>query len=124
MNMQRPRDHDLMVTAARLVGIGHSYVAAADAVGRDESTIRRWSKLPAFQAERERAREESIDPSPRRVLIDALSATKDNGSPDWNARLRAAEHLLELEGKAAPASEQETVLAGLSPSARALLGFS
>jgi hypothetical protein len=69
--MQRPRDHDLMVTAARLVGIGHSYVAAARAVGRDESTIRRWSNLPAFQAERERAREESIDPSPRRVLIDA-----------------------------------------------------
>jgi len=121
--MQRPRDHDLMVTAARLVGIGHSYVAAARAVGRDESTIRRWSKLPAFQAERERAREESIDPSPRRVLIDALSATKDNGSPDWNARLRAAERLLELEGKSAPASEQETVLAGLSPSARAALGL-
>jgi hypothetical protein len=65
--MQRPRDHDLMVTAARLVGIGHTYVAAGGAVGRDESTIRRWSKLPAFEAERQRAREESIAsfPAPR-----------------------------------------------------------
>ena len=112
-----------MVTAAQLVGIGHSYVAAVDAVGRDESTIRRWSKPPALQAERQQAREESIDPSPRRVLLDALSTTKDNGSPDWNARLRAAEHLLELEGKAAPTSEQETVLAGLSPAAHAQLGL-
>ena len=121
--MQKPRDHDLMVTAARLVGIGHSYVAAADAVDRDESTIRRWSKLPAFQAERERAREESIDPSPRRVLIDALSATKDNGSPDWNARLRAAEHLLELEAHSRPQSDPGAELAGLGPAARAALGL-
>ncbi len=121
--MQKPRDHDLMLTAARLVGIGHTYVAAGRAVSRDESTIRRWSKLSAFQAERERAREESVDPSPRRVLIDALTATKDNGSPDWNARLRAAGHLLELEAQPPSPDEQDSVVAALSPVARARLGI-
>ena len=96
-----------MVIAARLVGSGHTYVAAARAVKRDESTIRRWAKLPRFQAEREPALAE-IAGTPRAVFLDALAARKDDGV-DWPSRIRAAERLLELEG--AQPAEQEYDLA-------------
>jgi len=94
--MQQPRDLDLMLTAARLVGSGHTYVAAARVVKRDESTIRRWAKLPLFQAEREQALA-GIAGTPRAVFLDALAARKDDGV-DWPSRIRAAERLIELEG--------------------------
>ena len=85
-----------MLTCARLVGSGYTYVAAGRAVKRDESTVRRWSKLPQFQAERERALAE-IAGTPRAVFLEALAARKDDGV-DWPSRIRAAERLLELEG--------------------------
>jgi hypothetical protein len=97
-----------MLTAARLVGSGHTFVSAAGAVIRDESTVRRWAKLPQFQAERERALAE-IAGTPRAVFLDALAARKDDGV-DWASRIRAAERLLELEGRQ-PAGDEYADLA-------------
>ncbi|MGI8478911.1 MAG: hypothetical protein ACR2M2_03500 [Gaiellaceae bacterium] len=106
--MQQPRDLDLMSTAARLVGAGHTFVSAARAVNRDESTVRRWSKLPQFQAERERALA-GIAGTPRAVFLDALTARRDDGV-DWASRIRAAERLLELAGTQ-PAADEHADLA-------------
>jgi hypothetical protein len=108
--MQKPRDRDLMLTAARLVGSGHTYVSAARVVNRDESTVRRWSKLPLFQAERERALAD-IAGTPRAVFLDALAARKDDGV-DWGSRIRAAERLLELEGTRPAEDEYADLLEG------------
>ena len=108
--MQQPRDLDLMLTAARLVGSGHTYVSAARAVNRNESTIRRWSKLPQFQAERERALAD-IAGTPRSVFLDALTARRDDGV-DWASRIRAAERLLELAGRKPAADEYADLAEG------------
>lgn len=85
-------DIERMTVAAGMRGRGATYASISRALGVHERTVRHWAKLPAFQYEVERVRSD-LTPTPHGVFVQALTATKDNGSPDWQARLRAAEHL-------------------------------
>jgi len=70
--------------------------AVARTVGVSERTLYNWAaKVPGFAEEVERVCALSSKPEPRGVLLDALSARRDDGV-DWGNRLRAAEKLLTL----------------------------
>jgi len=88
--------NEKQLAAAGMLGRGRSMQTVADTVDRSTRTIERWRKLPGFAAEVERVRANSERPSARGVLLDALSARRDDGI-DWSARLRAAQQLLALE---------------------------
>ena len=94
------------LAAAGMLGRGRSAQTVAETLDVSTRTIERWRKLPGFAAEVERVRANSERPSARGVLLDALSARRDDGV-DWSARLRAAQQLLALE-------DEEPVAAGLS----------
>jgi len=96
--------HEKMTAAAGLVGRGASSAAAARAIGVNERTVRRWREIPAFRAEVERVRAD-LTPSAHGVFVQALTARKDDGI-DWQARLRAADALIDLEAKP-PSPEDE-----------------
>jgi hypothetical protein len=98
------------LAAARMLGRGRSTETVADTVGRSARTIERWRELPGFAAEVERVRANSERPNARGVLLDALSARRDDGV-DWSARLRAAQHLLALEqdGPVEPAAPSSVI---------------
>jgi hypothetical protein len=91
------RDLERMMLGAGLVGRGASCAAASRALGVNEKTVRRWRDVPAFRGEVERVRSD-LTPSPKGVFLAALTATKGDGI-DWQARLRAADALLDLEGQ-------------------------
>ena len=62
--------------------------------------LRRWIKEPAFQREMERVQANSNRPDPEGVLLDALSATTDDGVR-WDTRVKAA---IELRNRPQPGS--------------------
>ena len=82
--------------AARLLGRGKTQVAVADELGVDVATVRRWQRVDGFQEAVKAARDELLaeNPEVRRVLLEALEATRKDGQPDWQARLTAARLLL------------------------------
>jgi len=86
---------EVQLAAAGMLGRGKTYGAVARTVGVSERTLYNWAKVPGFTEEIERVRALSSNPEPRGVLLDALSARRDDGV-DWNARVRAAEKLLAL----------------------------
>ncbi len=86
---------EVQLAAAGMLGRGKTHAAVARTVGVSERTIHNWRKLPGFAEEVERVRALSSNPEPRGVLLDALSARRDDGV-DWSARVRAAEKLLAL----------------------------
>ncbi len=88
--------NEKQLAAAGMLGRGRSVQTVADTLERSARTIERWRKLPGFAAEVERVRANSERPNARGVLLDALSARRDDGV-DWSARLRAAQQLLTLE---------------------------
>ena len=91
------------LAAAGMLGRGRSASVVAETLDVSTRTIERWRTLPGFAAEVERVRANSDHPTPRGVLLDALSARRDDGV-DWSARLRAAQQLLALgEGDSAAA---------------------
>jgi hypothetical protein len=98
-------DIDLLTTAAGMRARGRSWVAVAEAVGRNERSCRRWAKLPEFKAEVERAQAD-LAPTPRGVYIAALTATKTDGI-DWQARIRAADALADLDAKHAGVEDDD-----------------
>jgi transposase-like protein len=78
-----------------MLGRGKTCAAVARTVDVSERTLYNWAKVPGFTEEVERVRALSSKPEPRGVLLDALSARRDDGV-DWSARVRAAEKLLAL----------------------------
>lgn len=86
-------------TAAQLLARGLPAQAVADIVNTSSRTIRNWKHIPEFQrvlAETAAATRDATDP--RGVLIDALTARKDDGI-DWTNRVKAALALEELEAR-------------------------
>lgn len=102
-------DFSMLQTAAGMRARGATWVKIAEALGRDERTCRRWQDLPEFKAEVERARSD-LAPTPRGVFVHALMARKDDGV-DWQARLRAAERLINLDAIPAPADADAAAMA-------------
>ncbi len=82
------------VTCARMIARGHSRRMIARTLHIGRETIRQWERDPEFAQEVERAVERGGAPDPRGVLLDALTARRDDGV-DWQARLKAAFALLE-----------------------------
>ena len=88
--------NEKQLAAAGMLGRGRSTKTVADTLDVSTRTIERWRKLPGFADEVERVRANSERPTARGVLLDALSARRDDGV-DWSARLRATQQLLALE---------------------------
>jgi hypothetical protein len=103
-------DLELLTAAAGMRARGRSWTAIAEATGRNERTCRRWAELPEFKAEVERVRGD-LTPSPRGVFVAALTARKDDGI-DWQARLRAADALIEMVAVATDADADADLLDG------------
>lgn len=89
-------------TAAQLLGRGLTIAAVAEVVGVEQRTIYRWKQRDDFQDEVTATREIPVR-DPRGVLIDALTARKDD-KIDWTNRVKAAMALMELDAKDDPAN--------------------
>lgn len=87
---------------AELVGRGCSRTEAAAAVGISRRYAFDLLRQPELKALMERTRTEMLDPE-QAVLTDALSATRRDGSPDHQIRLKA----LELKTRFIPESDIE-----------------
>ena len=87
--------NELQWAAAGMLARGKPKNAVAKALGLSVQTVRAWAKQPAFIREFERVQASSQDPNPRGILLDALSARKDD-SCDWTNRVKAALALIEL----------------------------
>lgn len=86
-------------TAAQLLARGLTVEAVAGVVNVSTRTIRNWKHIPEFQrtlTETAAATRDATDP--RGVLIDALTARKDDGI-DWTNRVKAALALEELDAR-------------------------
>jgi hypothetical protein len=89
--LARPRSEALpgagvtekQLAAAGMLGRGRSTSTVAETLGISARTIERWQKLAGFAAEVARVRGNSERPTPRGVLLDALSARRDDGI-DWS----------------------------------------
>jgi hypothetical protein len=81
---------------AQLLGEGWKHLDVAEELGTTTKSIQRWLKKPDFQALVDKAHRRKLDdnPTPASVLTGALSATKRDGSPDWQMRVTAARALL------------------------------
>ena len=68
-------------------------------VGVHRGTVKRWMAREDFRAAVDRARTALLDrnPGPQATLEAALTATKANGSPDWQVPVLAARALLGRE---------------------------
>jgi hypothetical protein len=98
--------------AAALIGRGWQYKDAAAEVGVHAETVSRWTRREDFQEAVKQARVDHMDEQPEavKVLEQALSATKADGSPDWRIRVDAARTLVGRKGTgggAAPAKVRE-----------------
>jgi hypothetical protein len=95
--------------AAALLGQGHSRAEVAEAVGVHEASISRWRSDPDFAAAEAEARKAHLNANPTAAatLEAALSATRKDGTPDWQTRVQAARALLGT--KAATGSPDEVV---------------
>lgn len=92
--------------AAALIGRGWRYKDAAAEVGVHAETISRWTKREDFQEAVKQTRVDHMDEQPEavKVLEQALSATKADGSPDWRIRVDAARTLVGRKGTGGGAS--------------------
>jgi hypothetical protein len=102
--------------AAALLGRGLSCRATARELSVSERSLTRWRKLPVFQAAERAARADHLAERPngiRAVLEQALHACRDNGTPDYATRLRAAGLLLgappEDPGEGQPVVVRKTI---------------
>jgi hypothetical protein len=111
--------NERQVAAAGMLGRGRSAKHTAETLAVAPRTIERWlADLPGFREEVERVRANSDRPDPAGVFLDALSARRDDGV-DWNARLRAAQELLDrdlLDGSAHDGPRIEVVVPATSDS--------
>jgi hypothetical protein len=95
--------------AAAQFGRGKTRKAIANRLEVTERTLTRWRKLPEFQAEEQRVRVNSSSADPRGVLVDALSARRDDGI-DWQSRLKAAFALLGDRTEMPPEEDDDGLL--------------
>jgi len=95
MGKRRPLSPAHALAAERL-GLGWTVKRVAQEAGVSTKTVQRWQRRADVRAlvERSRGRVLEENPSPTAVLTAALSATKKDGSPDWNLRVVAARALL------------------------------
>lgn len=90
--------------AAELIGgRGWQQKDAAEEVGVTPKSVQRWMQLPEFERLVRQRREAQLaeSPSTRDVLESAMSATRKDGSEDWQTRLKAVELLVKSEPKEA-----------------------
>ncbi len=93
--------------------------AAANKIGVNESTLRRWRAEPEFQRALEQARREAFDGALGRLqagvgkAVDALLAVVDDDQAKPSARISAARTLLEHGHRADDALELRHRLAAL-----------
>lgn len=82
--------------AAERLGLGWEAKRVAAEAGVTPKAIQRWRKRNDFRelAETSRRRVLEENPTPTAVLASAMSATKRDGSPDWQMRVTAARALL------------------------------
>jgi transposase len=101
--------NEVQRVSAGMLGRGKSQNAVAKFAGVTTRTIQNWIRdVDGFAEEVKRVRASSKRPEPRGVLLDALSARRDDGV-DWTARVRAAEKLLSL-ADAEPEAEQAQII--------------
>lgn len=98
-----------MKCCAALIGRGTSKTAAARVVGVSRRSVSDWARRDDFQKLVQRAREALLDerPTARATLEAALTATKRDGSPDWQTRAQAA-RALTTGSRGEPSPEPET----------------
>ena len=92
---------EVQLTAARLTGRGKIARVVCETLSISERTLRYWKALPGFSDEVERVRRNAWQPDPEGTLLDALTATRQDGV-DWNARIMAARLLIEIEARRPP----------------------
>jgi hypothetical protein len=95
---------EVQLTAARLVGRGKNGPTICETLSISPRTLRYWKALPGFAEEAERVRQNAWQPTGEGTLLDALTATKNDGI-DWVARLGAARELIRIEANRPPAEE-------------------
>jgi len=100
--------------AASLIGHGRLQREAAAEVGVHPGTVKRWAARPDFRKAVDQARAVLLkdNPAPQATLEAALTATRRDGSPDWQSRITAARALLgrEPEGDSPQAKVRETTI--------------
>jgi hypothetical protein len=89
--------------AASLVGRGLTKKEAAAEAGVSARTMTNWSKREDFQALAQQHRDQVLSETPtaKATLEAALTATKRDGSPDWQTRVSAARALVTAKGASA-----------------------
>ena len=92
---------EVQLTAARLTGRRKIARVVCETLSISPRTLRYWKNLPGFAEEAERVRANAWQPDPEGTLLDALTATKQDGV-DWNARIMAARLLIEIEARRPP----------------------
>jgi hypothetical protein len=82
--------------AADLLGRNWTAKRVAVEVGVSEKTIQRWRQRDDFAAIARERRDALLSeiPNAKATLEAALYATKDDGSPDWQVRVKAAQLLM------------------------------
>lgn len=91
---------------AALIGAGKTKTEAAREVSRSRRSIATWCQRSDFQALMQAARDQALsrEPTAAETLRAALLATKSDGSPDWEVRVRAAS-VLTTGSKGEPSRE-------------------
>jgi len=84
------------VRAADLLGRNWTGERVAAEVGVSAKTIQRWGKRADFAAQVKERRDALLAemPNAKATLESGLSATKSNGDPDWQIRIKAAQLLM------------------------------
>lgn len=112
MGQVKPLTPD-QLRAAALIGQGWQHKQVAEELGVHPETISRWAReREDFQEVVRQARADTLAEQPEavKVLEQALSATKPDGSPDWRIRVDAARTLVGRKGTGggvAPAKVRE-----------------
>lgn len=91
--------------AAALLGAGMQIKDVAEEVGVVSKTVGLWAREPEVKEAIRRHREALLPdgvPDAEQVLVQALGATRPDGTPSWGDRIAAAKALL-----AAPAASRE-----------------
>jgi hypothetical protein len=106
--------------AADLLGRNWSAKDVAFEVGVSEKTIQRWKERDDFAAIVKERRDALLSriPNAKATLEAALSATKADGSPDWQVRVKAAQLLMttaDPEGPPGPGDDDRPTLIFVSP---------
>jgi hypothetical protein len=94
--------------AAVLLAQGRMQYEVAEEIGVNPRTISRWTANESFRSIIKEHRESLVPGSKSAVAVleTALDATRKNGDPDWDIRVRAASALLKSPVADDPAKEK------------------